>query len=400
MPRPDSLAVTVLLAALTAFLPISTDLYLASLPELTRVFHADVAEVQLTLSVFLVGFAVSQLAYGSLSDRFGRRPVLLLGTGLYFVATVACVLAPSIEALIAARFFQAVGACSAPVLARAVVRDVHEPKHAARILSHIGTAMALAPMVGPILGSYLTVWLGWRANFVLLAGFGGLSFAAVALMLRETNAHKDPQALNLKRIAGYLLTLLGERAYLGYVLTAAAVYSGLFAFLSGSSFVLIQVLGVPTEHFGLYFAIVVLGYMLGTQIAGRRVMRFGIERIARAGTWLGLASGILIAALGWAGVAHVAAVIGPQFLFMVAVGMVLPNSMAGAIGPFPHMAGLASAFLGFVQMGAAALVGIAVGQLNDGTQVPMTSATGAMGCATFIVFALLVWRRRARREAV
>lgn len=394
MPRPNSLAVTTLLAALTAFLPISTDLYLASLPELTRVFRTDVAEVQLTLSVFLVGFAFSQLIYGSLSDRFGRRPILISGCTIYLLATIACALSSSIEMLIAARFFQAVGACSAPVLARAVVRDVHEPKEAARILSYIGTAMALAPMIGPILGSYLTVWFGWRANFIVLAIFGAASLLAVTLMLAETNARKDTNALRLDRMARYFATLVGDRVFLGYVLTATGIYSGLFAFLSASSFVLIQVLGVPTEHFGLYFALVVAGYMAGTQIAGRTVGRFGIQRIVRLGTFVGLASGIVMAALGWAHVMHVAAIIVPQFVFMLAVGMVLPNSTAGAIGPFPDMAGLASALLGFFQMGGAALIGILVGHLHDGTQVPMTSAVGAMGLLTFLVFTLLVWRRR------
>lgn len=400
MLRPQSLAITLLLAALAAFPALSTDLYLPSLPELERVFHADVSQVQLTLSVFLAGYAVAQLVYGSLSDRFGRRPVLLAGISVYFVATVACAFAPSIKMLIIARFLQAFGACSAVVISRAVVRDIHGPSEAARTLAYIGSAMALAPMIGPILGGYLTVWYGWRSNFVVLAVFGGLSLLAVTLMLGETNEHKDAQALRVGRIASYFVELLRHRTYLGYVLTASMMFSGLFAFLSDSSFVLIQVLGVPVEQFGLYFAIIVLGFMAGTQISARLVMRYGIDNILRIGTGIGMVAGVVLAGLGWAGIAHVASVIGPQFFFMVGSGMVMPNGMAGAVGPFPRMAGLASAVLGFVQMGIAALVGAAVGHLHDGTVVPMTSTIGAMGCATFVIFTLLVWRRRARVAAV
>ncbi len=318
------------------------------------------------------------------------------GVVLYFVTSVACALAPSIELLIAARFLQAIGACAAPVLARAIVRDVHGPTESARILSYISTAMALAPLVGPMLGSYLTVWFGWRANFVVLAAFAGLSFLAVWTLLVETNLHKDADAFHPARMAGNMAALLRNRAYLGYVLTAAFAYSGLFAFLSGASFVLIEVLRIPTEHFGLYFAVVVLGYMIGTQIGARLVMRHGIDRMIYLGTLLGLAAGLAMTLLSWCGVAHVAAIIAPQFFCLVALGMILPNSIAGAIGPFPQMAGLASSLLGFIQMSMAALVGVGVGHFHDGTATPMTMVIAAMACLASIAFGLLVRRARPR----
>ncbi len=390
MPRPESLPVTLLLAACIAFLPLSTDLYLPSLPELTRVFEADVADVQLTLSVFLVGFAVAQLVYGPMSDRFGRRPVLIGGLGLYFLASLACALAPNIEALVAARLFQAIGACSAPVLGRAIVRDVHGRERAAKILAYMGTAMALAPAVGPILGGYMLIWFGWRANFVLLAGFGGLVLVGVLFMLRETNRWRDGDALRAGRMLRNYRILLGSRVYAGYVLANAFVYSGLFAFISGSSFALIDYLGVAPERFGLFFGVIVAGYMAGTVIAGRLTLRAGLDRMILAGAAVATLAGAAMAGLALAGVKAVAAIIGPQFLFMAGVGMVMPNSMAGAIGPFPRMAGLASALLGFAQMALAALVGIAVGVFHDGTPLSMAVAIAASGAATLASFRLLV----------
>ena len=399
MPRPESLPVTLLLAACIAFLPLSTDLYLPSLPELTRVFEADVADVQLTLSVFLAGFAVAQLVYGPMSDRFGRRPVLLGGLVLYFLASLACALAPSIEALIAARLLQAIGACSAPVLGRAIVRDVHGRDRAAKILAYMGTAMALAPAVGPILGGYLLVWFGWRANFLLLSLFGGLVLAGVALTLRETNEFRDGQALRLARMAGNYRILIGSRVYAGYVLANAFIYSGLFAFISGSSFALIDYLGVAPERFGLLFGIVVAGYMAGTVIAGRLTLHLGLDRMILAGAVVATLAGLVMAGLAWGGARAAAAIIGPQFVFMIGVGMVMPNSMAGAIGPFPRMAGLASALLGFLQMGLAALVGIAVGVFHDGTPLSMTVAIAAAGAATLAAFRLLIRRPGAAVSA-
>jgi len=172
MRSPNGLAVTALLTALVALGPISTDLYLPSLPGLARDFGVAAADVQLTLSVFLIGLAVAQLIHGPLSDRFGRRPVLLTGLAIYVVASVACLLAPTIEVLIAVRFVQAVGACVGPVLARAIVRDVHGREGATRILAYMSAAMALAPAIGPIVGGFVEVWLGWRVNFLLLVAYG------------------------------------------------------------------------------------------------------------------------------------------------------------------------------------------------------------------------------------
>ncbi|MDT3734760.1 MAG: multidrug effflux MFS transporter [Denitratisoma sp.] len=387
-----SLGLAILLTTLVALGPLSTDLYLPALPTLAQSFATDAARVQLTLSVFLAGFAVAQLFYGPLSDRYGRRPVMLFGLALYLVASLACMLAPSIDTLILARFFQALGACAGPVLGRAIVRDVYGPVQAARVLAYISGAMAIAPMIGPLLGGWLTVWFGWRANFAVLSLFSALQVAATFLLLGESNAHRDPGATRPRQILGNFSELLSARLYLGYLLCFSFSYAALFSFISGSSFVLIELYGLSPQWYGASFGFVVTGYISGTMASGRLTLRLGPPRMVLMGAFLGTAAGTLMAALALLEVHSVWAILLPMFAFMVATGLVMPNAIGGALAPYPKMAGSASALMGFVQMSLSAGVGIAVGHAYAGTAIPMAGAIALCGWMVLWSYFLLVRR--------
>lgn len=389
MPHAKSMTVTVLLTLAVALGPMSTDFYLPSLPSLVGYFATDVASVQLTLSVFLAGFAVGQLVYGPLSDRYGRRPVMLAGVAIFTLASVACMLATSIEILIAARLVQAIGACAGPVLGRAVVRDVYGREDAARVLALIGAAMALAPLVGPIIAGYLTVWFGWQSNFLVLTLYGAVILVGILAALAETNPHRG-EVTSLGQMLRNYRAFLHSRAWIGYVLCNSATYAGLFAFISGSSFVFIEVLGLPPHLYGVCFGAAVTGYIVGTIFSARTVMRLGIERMVLSGGAICSLAGLAMAGMALAGVETVWSVLGPMTLFTVGVGLVMPNSMAGAIGPFPTMAGAASALLGFIQMTIAAAVGVGVGAAFDGTARPMAVTIAIMGLGALAAYWLLV----------
>lgn len=387
--QPSAL-IAVVLTLLTGFGPMSTDLYLPSLPALVGAFDSDVATVQLTLSVFLVGFALAQLVYGPVSDRIGRRPAILAGIAIFTAASIACALATTIGMLILCRFLQALGACCGPVLGRAVVRDLYGPARSARILAYMSMSMALAPAIGPMLGGVLQEAFGWRANFWVLVGFGAVMLGAVLALLGESNRHRDPLATGPTRLARNYGALLRHRRYLGYVLIVAFAYSAIFTFISGSSFVLSGMLGLSPPVYGAAFGAVAAGYILGSFGSGRLTLRLGIDRMIATGTLVMLAGAAAMAGLAAAGVFTVWAVIGPFFLVMIGAGLTLPNAIAGAIAPFPTMAGTASALMGFIQMTLAALVGIAIGHATGGDALPMALAVLLTSLGALAAFRRLV----------
>ncbi len=384
--RPDTLALTALLAFLTALGPLATDMYLPSLPSIARLLDTDTAGAQLTLSAFLVGFAAGQIVYGPVADRYGRKPALLAGLVLFVLASMACGIAGSIEQLTAARFFQAIGASGPIVLARAVVRDLYDGPRAGRELSRMGTVMGLVPAVAPIAGGLLEAAYGWRASFFVTAVGGAALAFAVVFGLPETLKRRSTEPLSFAAILRGYGVLLGSSTYRLYLTMSALTYSGLFAFISGSSFVLQRVYGLSEILFGFAFSFVVLGYITGTLLAQKEVGKRGIEGTVRIG----------VSCLAFGGVAMVfGATFGPHspFVIMVpmavytcGVGFTMPQSMAGAMSPFPDRAGAASSFLGLVQMSIAAVVGIGLGLALDVTPLALPFVIAALGLAAFAVF--------------
>lgn len=383
---PDTLAMTATLALLTALGPLSTDMYLPSLPVIAAFFGTGSAEAQMTLSAFLFGFAAGQFVHGPLSDHYGRRPVLLAGLGLFAAATAACAVAPSIEWLTAARFVQALGASGPIVLARAVVRDLYEGPRAGRELSRMGTIMGLVPALAPALGGVLQALYGWRASFVVTLACGLALAAIVAAALPETLRQRPEGRLSLARIGGEFRIVIASPLYRVYVGLAALTYAGLFSFISGSSFVLQNLYGLGEIAFGLSFGTVVIGYICGTMLAQRLVGRYGLDGTIARGTACLAAGGLLMLALALAGVASAFAVVLPMAVYTFGVGLVMPQTAAAAMMPFPERAGAASSLLGICQMTFAALVGLYVGHVVATSAVPLTATIAMIGIGAFALF--------------
>ena len=396
----DSGALIVLLGFVTSLGPLSTDMYLPSLPGLTQVFRTDAASVQLTLSAFLAGFAVTQLIYGPVSDRYGRRPALLAGIAIFTLASVGCAFSDSIAMLTVWRFVQALGACSGVVLGRAMARDLYEGAAAARVLSMMAMTLGVTPAVAPILGGWFYSRFGWQSNFLVMALLGLLLGLCVLLLLAESNRRPDPTATRIRPMLRNFAVLARHARYRGYVLCVAFSYAGLFAFISGSSFTLSRVFGVGPLQYGYCFTLMVIGYVGGGFIGTRLTYRFGVHAMLGLGAALCAGGGVLMAALqSWAWAAglswHWISLMGPMMLFAAGVGLTMPQGQAGALQPFPQMAGSAASLMGFVQMTVAALVGIAVGHLLNATALPLSYSVAACGVATLLSFLLIVSRARA-----
>lgn len=383
LPQFQHAPILLLITFMLMMQPLSTDLYLASLPSLASSFHVPVSTVQLTLSMFVIGFGGAQLIIGPLSDRYGRRPVLLTGLVLYIVASALCALAQSIDLLIAARFLQALGCCTAVIIARAIVRDAYALEDSARVIARASTWISLAPIFGPILGSYLQVSFGWRAAFFAHGILSAGVFAASVMHLPETNQHKNPRATELSGLIANYRLVLGSREFWAYAVPGALSYGAIFSFISGSSFVLINVLGVPTQWFGYCFGFGVSGYMTGTLICRRLLKQISGLQTLRIGTACSLASGLFFLTATLFGLIHWAMMLVAMFLAMVAHGINFPVTQSGAVSPFPKQAGTAAGLMGALFMLFAFIVGSLVGATHNGSLYPMAIIACVLGALNF-----------------
>jgi len=392
MLRPDTLALTALLALLTAVGPMSVDFYLPSLPEIGRVFGASVPQVQLTLSGYLVCFAVGQIVYGPVSDHIGRKPVLLTALALYSAVCLGCVFASSIEMLTALRCLQALGVAAAPVLARAIVRDLYQGVRAGRELARMGSITALAPIMAPSLGGVLQVAFGWRAAFLGMALLGLCAILLVTRFLPETMNRSSAHAFSLSSLIKGYGQFVRHRSYCVYLAIVAASYGGLFAWISGSSFVLQDLYGLSPLLFGVVFAAATLGYGVGTLVAARLVVRIGIDRTIVCGG-LALAAGGLAMVIAVAvGATSPIALVLPMALYLCGLGLAMPQAMAGALTPFPDRAGAASSVLGFSQQIVGSTAGIVAAQMLGASALPLAAIIAVMGSLALALALALVKR--------
>jgi MFS transporter, DHA1 family, multidrug resistance protein len=386
MLRPGTFALTALLAALSAVGPLTTDLYLPSLPDIVRLLDTTTSRGQLTISAYLIGFAVGQIVYGPVSDRHGRKPVLIGAIMLYCLASLTCAFSTSIEMLIGARALQALGGCGGIVLARAVVRDLYSGARAGRELSLMASVMALAPVLAPIAGGALQTAFGWRSSFLVLVVAGIIGIVVIWMLLPETLKTRAAEPVSLGSMLASFREVARDPAYRAYLGLATTSYAGLFAWISAASFVLQNLYGLSPLSFGVAFAAGSIGYMVGSTFAARLVVRVGLDGIIGIGGVTLTVGGLAMVASLALGLTSAMSLVFPMAIYLAGLGMVMAQSIAGAMTPFPQRAGAASALLGFVQQSVSAILGAVVGSLLGHSAWPLAAAVAAMACTT-----LLLW---------
>lgn len=385
--KPESRGMTVLLAFMTAMGPISTDLYVPALPQLAAEMATTPARVQWTLSSYLAGFAIGQLIYGPLSDKYGRKPLLLAGFAAYLLGTALSAVANSIEFLTLSRMLQGIGGAGPIIIARAIVRDMYEGARAGRQLSLMSTIMGVAPIASPVLGGFLAVWFGWRASFVaMLAMVGPIAFLAL-LFMPETLRQPQTGPISVRAIGASFAVVARHRVWRVYASIMAMSHTGLFTFVAASPFVLQSVYGLTPVEFGAGFSLCSVAFVSGAYVGSRLVTRRGIDGVVSQGVAC-LALGGLLQLLGYLAFPNSAlALFIPELVYFYGIGYVLPHSIAGALSPFPERAGAATSLQGSLQMMFSAAVGIlVVALIASYGPLPLALTTFFMGAGTWIVF--------------
>ena len=360
---PRSAGYVALLVALGSFGSLTMSIYTPVMPSVGADLGAGSDSVKLTLTTYMLGFAIGQLFYGPLSDRYGRRPVLLVGVSFFIATTFACSLAPSIGSLIGLRVLQGLGAASGAVLSRALTRDAYSAHEMPVVMSWISLGMNISPSIGPTLGGFLGEWLSWRATFWFVGGFGLVLLLVSSLGLAETNRHRSAQVdlASLLRGSGEMLR---DRHFLGYVLTLGFAMAINFGMLAGAPFILQDRLGFSPQEFGLISLLSIGGFTAGTFTNNRLVGRVAPAAIMSVAGWFHVVALLVMGVLSLSGVVAWWAIIGPHMVLSFGSGMIMPNSNAGALGLFPRLAGTAASWVGLAQMGMGALGTIAVAVLT------------------------------------
>ena len=379
-----------ILSALMGFASISTDFYLPAMPAMADALHADAGSVAFTISGYLIGFSLGQLFWGPLSDRHGRRFPVAAGLILFVIGSAGCALSGNVWTIIAWRIVQALGASASVVLARAMVRDLYAGHQAARMLSTLIALMAIAPLIGPILGAQIEAVAGWRAIFWVLVGVGLATFAALFTMPETLPVKcRQPKSLASGAFSRYY-NLLKNRNILGYTGAGAFFYAGMYAYIAGTPFAFISYYHVPTQFYGLLFGAGILGIMATNILNARLVLYFGLNRILLGGTLTTAIAGSALAVTSFTDWGALFGLFAPLFLFVSATGFIIANSIAGAMANFPEQAGTVSALVGAIQYGSGIAGAGLVGTFADGTPWPMgfviaLAGIGSFLCARFVV---------------
>ena len=391
--RPhSSFKIVFILGLLAMLMPLSIDMYLPALPVISAQFGVPAGSAQMTLSTYILGFALGQLFYGPMADSLGRKPVILGGTLVFAAAAVACALAQTIDHLIIMRFFHGLAAAAASVVINALMRDIYPKEEFSRMMSFVMLVTTIAPLVAPMVGGAVLVWFSWHAIFWILALAALLASAMIFFFIDETLAVERRQKFHIRTTMGNFASLFRHKRVLSYMLASGFSFAGMFSFLSAGPFVYIELNHVSPQHFGYYFALNIVFLFIMTIINSRFVRRIGALNMFRAGLWIQFVMAIWLVVSAFFDVGFWALVVGVA-AFVGCVSMISSNAMAVILDEFPHMAGTASSLAGTFRFGIGAVVGALLSMATFNTAWPMLWAMAF--CATSsILFCLYASRPR------
>jgi len=382
-----------ILGSLMAFGPLSIDMYLPGLPDIGLEFSSDASVTQFTLSFFLIGLAAGQAFYGPVADVFGRKLPLVFGCALYIIASLGCAVSTSVVNLIVLRFVQAIGCCAGMVVTNSIVRDLFDTRNSARMYSMLMLVSGLAPIIAPLMGGYLLLYSDWRTIFWVLTIFGFICLLMVIFYLPETLSADRRMSGGLGKVIVAYRRLLTTKNFIGYALSGGFISAVMFAYISGSPFVFIELYGVAPHHYGWLFGINAFGLICASQLNRWLLRRYSNITILSTMLWIIATSGLALVLIASTDTGGLIGLIIPIFFCVSSIGLVFPNAVASAMAPYDKIAGSASALLGTLNFAIGAVAGSLIGVLHTGTAMPMAGIIGLCAVAALISFYTMTEQR-------
>lgn len=384
-----------ILGLLTSIGPFSIDMYLPAFPAIAKGLNTSVAQVMLSLASFFIGISAGQLIYGPMLERFGRKKPLYVGLVIYLLASIGCAFTVSVNALIAFRFLQALGSCAGMVTSRAMVRDLFEVKDSAKVFSSLMLVVAVSPIIAPTVGGYVTSALGWRYVFLALIVIDIAILVGVYFLLPESKKPDPTHSLKPKSVFKNFTNIIVQPQFYIYALTGAVASSGLYAYISGSPQVFIELFGMNEKQYGWIFAIIAIGIISASQLNSLVLRKHSSEKIIQVALILQSMIGLTLAGIAFFNWSELYSTIALIFLYIACQGFIFPNSSALTLASFGHNAGNASALMGAIQMGIGALASAAVSVFQNHTALPMT---GMMAFCTITALSIYMMRRKTKPQ--
>lgn len=397
--QPSKFIVILMLGLLSAIGPFSIDMYLPGFQAIATDLKTSIEHIQLSLTSFFVGIAAGQMIYGPLLDRFGRKKPLIVGLLVYIAASLGCALTESADTLILLRFVQALGSCSGMVAARAMVRDFFPPNETAKVFSLLMLVIGVSPILAPTAGGYFIAYFGWHSIFIVLASITFLILLGVSFVLPETKGPDPSLSLKPSPIIKSFWKVFTHPQFLIYAFAGGLASSAMYAYLSGSSFVMMEIFGLNEKQYGWVFGIIAAGLISSSQVNSLMLKRFSSENLAKRALMLQSGISLLLFGLAWANQLTLPLCVLLIFLFLVCQGFVFPNTSALALNPFTSLAGSASALLGSIQLGVGAIASVMVSVLHNNTVIPMVSVMAACACISYaiLLFAPRFFKRKVSK---
>ncbi|MEE2999867.1 MAG: multidrug effflux MFS transporter [Pseudomonadota bacterium] len=385
--EPSLTRILIVLGGLALLSPLALDAFLPAVNDAAVDLNTTIGQIMMSWGILSIGSGIGQIIHGPLSDRFGRKPIIIGSLITYFLTSILSILVESLGPFYVLRFVQGFAMAATMILMRAVVRDLYSVRKGAKIFANLFVILAAVPVIAPIISGHLTTWFGWKAIFIMMASISGIVLLIIVFFLDESLLKKDVQALNLNKLKSNFIEIISERNFITFLLIGVGAYIGLFAILTGIAPVMVGMLNQTAENFGYQFGAIMTGHLIAAAFTGKLIEKFGIRKLLLIGISISLVGGISLFGIVISNQITVISILLPSTVYLVGFALTIPGMTAGALSNFQHMAGRATSLLGFIQQGTGAIVAVTLSFVADGSNAMPVALVLVVGSLfAFIAF--------------